>query len=119
MAGESVTASFRSRLEQRFLETGDDMGWRFRQLIRLQKECWSCPPVMLVAWDEAFIHLNTTDWGAETGFDQNRLFVGFGLKRDPESHWRIEIGYLNQYIDRSGAPDLSNHILSFNLYRSP
>ena len=29
---DPVTFGLRSRLEQRFLETGDDTGWRFRQL---------------------------------------------------------------------------------------
>lgn len=117
---EPITFALRSRLEQRFLETGDDTGWRFRQLFRTQYALPTCTPVTLVGWDELFIHLNDTDWGAESGFNQNRVFVGFGLKRDPSSRWRTEIGYLNQSINvTGGGNDRSNHILSINFYRSP
>lgn len=112
-----VTLALRSRLEQRFLETGDDTGLRFRQLVRAQHNLPSSPRLTLVAWDEAFFHLNDTDWGAESGFDQNRAFVGFGFKHRPDSPWRTEIGYLNQYIDNPGGSDRQNHILSVNVYR--
>ena len=111
--------AFRSRLEQRFVETGDDAGWRFRQLIRAQHNLPACPHLTLVSWDELFIHLNDTDWGARSGFNQNRLFAGIGLKCDPQSRWRTEIGYLNQTIHVPGGNDRSHHILSINFYRSP
>jgi hypothetical protein len=111
------TFALRSRLEQRFVETGDEVGWRFRQLARVQHNLPQSPRFTLVAWDEAFFHLNDTDWGAETGFDQNRAFVGFGFKHDPDSPWRTEIGYLNQYINGSGGSDRQHHILSVNVYR--
>lgn len=109
--------ALRSRLEQRFLETGDDVGLRFRQLARVQHNLPRSPRLILVAWDEAFFHLNDTDWGARTGFDQNRAFAGFGWKHDPDSAWRTEIGYLNQYIDTATGSDRQNHILSVNFYR--
>ena len=114
-----ITFALRSRLEQRFLETGDDTGWRFRQLFRTQCALPNCPQLTLVIWDELFIHLNDTDWGAESGFDQNRFFIGFGLRRDPCNRWRTEIGYLNQSANVTGGNDRSNHILSINFYRSP
>jgi hypothetical protein len=111
------TIALRSRLEQRFLETGDDVGWRFRQLVRAQHNLPQSPRLTLVAWDEAFFHLNDTDWGAESGFDQNRAFVGFGFKHKPESPFRTEIGYLNQFIENPGGNDRQHHILSVNIYR--
>ncbi len=107
--------ALRSRLEQRFLETGDDTGWRFRQLVRAQYALPHCPRRTFVVWDEFFVHLNDTDWGARDGFNQNRLFVGFGVKRD--SRRRTEIGYLNQLINVPGGNDRMNHILSINVYR--
>ncbi len=116
---EPATFDLRSRLEQRFLETGDDTGWRFRQLFALRRPFEAAPRYTLVAWDEAFFHLNDTDWGAEAGFDQNRAFLGFGWKRCPESTWRVELGYLHQFINRSGVPDISNHLLSVNFFWSP
>lgn len=116
---DPATLGFRSRLEQRFLETGPDTGWRFRQLVSLRRPIECAPRLSLVAWDEVFIHLNDTNWGANGGFDQNRVFLGFGLKCDPESPHRIEVGYLNQYVNRSTGSDLSNHLLSINFYWSP
>ena len=116
---ELVSIGFRSRLEQRFLETGSDTGWRFRQLVAARRPLQCVPNVTLVVWDEVFFHLNDTDWGADSGFDQNRLFLGFGLKCDPESSFRLEAGYLNQFVGRSNRDDLSNHLLSINLYWTP
>lgn len=105
----------RTRLEQRFVETGSDVGWRFRQFV---KGAWPLPfeeRLALTAYDEVFFHLNDTDWGATKGFDQNRLFVGLGWKFD--TGVLGEIGYLNQYVGRTG-PDRMNHILSINLILS-
>ncbi len=116
---DPATLGLRSRLEQRFLETGSDTGWRFRQLVSLRRPLQCAPRLSLVVWDEFFIHLNDTDWGADGGFDQNRLFVGFGFKRDPASRNRVEVGYLNQQIDRSAGNDLANHVLSINFYFTP
>ncbi len=106
----------RSRLEQRWLETGDDIGMRWRQMHRVQKTLSGCPQWSLIAWDEAFFHLNDTDWGAEAGFDQNRAFLGFGFKRCSRAAVRTEIGYLNQFTNQQGGGDGMNHILSINFF---
>lgn len=107
---------FRSRLEERWVETGNDVGLRFRQMVRAQYRLTDTPQWSLVAWDEAFFHLNDTDWGARAGFDQNRAFVGVAFKADPDARTRVEVGYLNQYIYRRGGTDAMNHILSLNLF---
>ena len=104
----------RSRFEQRWLETGDDVGLRWRQLVRGQRILTSCPEYSFVIWDEVFFNLNDTDWGANSGLDQNRAFIGFGYKRCPNSKFRTEIGYLNQFVDRQS--DGMNHILSVNFF---
>lgn len=106
----------RSRFEQRWVETGEDVGLRWRQLARAQKILTDCPQWSLVLWDEVFFHLNDTDWGAEAGLDQNRAFVGLGYKRCANDRGRIEIGYLNQFINRQGGTDGMNHILSINYF---
>lgn len=106
----------RSRFEQRWLETGDDVGLRWRQLARAQRILSDCPQWSLVLWDEAFFHLNDTDWGAESGLDQNRAFIGLGYKKCSHAPVRTEVGYLNQFINRRGDPDLMNHILSINFF---
>jgi hypothetical protein len=116
---DPATLDFRSRLEQRFVETGSDTGWRFRQLAAFRRPLACVPQFTLVAWDEILFHLNDTDWGARDGFDQNRAFLGLGWKPHPDTSWRIETGYVHQFIDRPVRDDLSNHILSINLFWSP
>ena len=112
-----VSAVFRSRLEQRFVSVGAQAGWRFRQMIRFQKPVAKNPRLLWVAWDEIFYHLRDTDWGARTGYNQNRIFVGLGRTASSNSRLRTEIGYLYQQIEipEDGA-DLSNHILSINVF---
>ena len=109
----------RTRFEQRLLETGDDTGLRLRQFIRGQKSLGKCSPFTFVVWDEIFVALNDTDWGARSGFDQNRVFVGFGVKQYPWSNLRTEIGYMNQTVNVNGPANRSNHILAVNIFRSP
>jgi Protein of unknown function (DUF2490) len=109
----------RSRLEERFVETGADTGWRFRQLAAARRPLPGDSRFTFVLWDEVFFHLNDTDWGADAGFDQNRAFVGLGWKPDSDSTWRVEVGYLHQFIDRPTNDDLSNHLLSVNFFYSP
>lgn len=106
----------RSRFEQRWVETGDDVGLRWREFVRAQWAFTESPQWSLVAHNETFFHLNDTDWGSRAGFDQNRAFLGFGFKRDPEDRARIEFGYMNQFIFRRGRTNEMNHILSINLF---
>lgn len=111
---------WRSRLEQRFVSVGAQVGWRFRQMVRLQKSMNAESTLSFVAWDEIFFHLRDTDWGAQTGYNQNRVFVGLGRSPKDRGARRVEIGYLYQQIDvaEDGA-DLNNHVLSLNLYWQP
>lgn len=106
----------RSRFEQRWVETGDDVGLRWRQLVRGQKILSTCPQWSAVLWDELFFNLNDTDWGASTGFNQNRAFIGLGFRRCAHAKVRTEIGYLNQFENRQGGLDGMNHILSVNFF---
>lgn len=116
---ECTTIGFRPRFEQRLLETGDDTGLRFRQLVSWRQPIDCEKKYSFVVWDEIFVHLNDTDWGARSGFDQNRAFIGFGVKQDANSPCRVEFGYLNQHINRRGPTNLTNHLLSVNLYYNP
>lgn len=111
-----LTILHRSRLEERWVETGEDVGLRWRQMLRGQWNLSQSPQWSLIAWDETFFHLNDTDWGAESGFDQNRAFLGVGFRRCPHARVRTEVGYLNQYVNRQGETDRMNHILSINWF---
>jgi hypothetical protein len=103
----------RTRLEQRWQENGNDTGGRFRQFFKFNWPFSFHPAASFVAWDEMFVHLNTTDWGARQGFDQNRGFAGIGYRWTPVI--LTEVGYLNQYINTANT-DRMNHILSLNLF---
>ena len=105
----------RTRLEQRLRDGSNDTGWRLRQFFRAAYALPGHPDVSLVGYDELFFGLNDTDWGAESGFDRNRLFLGLGWRLGKSGH-SMEVGYLNQYIDSASGNDLMEHILSLNLF---
>jgi hypothetical protein len=107
--------SGRTRLEQRWRDIGDGTGWRLRQSFRWSKQI-SETPLSLVLWNETFVAFNETDWGQQSGYDQNRAFAGVGFKMNERS--QIDFGYLNNHIRRSG-PDTSNHNLVVSLSLRP
>ncbi len=109
-----ATIMSRSRLEQRFIPSGSDVGWRFRQMLKISIPLSFAPSFSLVASEEYFVNLNNTNWGANDGFDQNRAFAGVGFNFD--KHVKAEVGYMNQYIRKTVGPDLMDHILSVNLF---
>ncbi|NBB52825.1 DUF2490 domain-containing protein [Rhizobium sp. CRIBSB] len=103
IAGGRLTG--RTRLEQRFREGGDETGWRLRQFMRWSRPI-AGPELTLVASNETFIAFNDTDWGQNSGYDQNRAFVGVGWQVTPK--FRLEGGYMNQQIDGGSGPDRRN-----------
>lgn len=105
----ALSLQSRTRLEQRDLETGDDVGHRVRQLVRLSLPLAGQPTLSLIAWNELFINVNDTDWGARSGFDQNRMFLGISYNFSAKV--RAEAGYLNQYVHTTTV-DRQNHVLS-------
>lgn len=107
--------SGRLRLEQRFGD-GDDVGHRVRAFLRGQWNPSATSPIFFAVWDELFWQLNDTDWGAESGFDQNRLFVGLGVPTGLTG-LRAEVGYMYVYVNRS-ALDHHDHVLAINLFYS-
>lgn len=104
-----LTIQSRTRLEQRFIENSNKTGHKIRQMIRLTAPSGISPKLLWVAYDEYFLNLNDTDYGAERGFDQNRAFVGVNWTLDQQL--KLEVGYLNQYINGSQT-DLMNHVIS-------
>lgn len=105
--------SGRTRLEQRFRETGDDTGWRLRQTLRYARPIENTP-VSFVFNNEAFFGLNDANWGQRSGFDQNRAFVGGAWQASKQL--RIEAGYLNHHINGHGSGlGRTNHNASVSL----
>jgi len=108
----------RTRLEQRWLSDGDQMGWRLRQMVRLE---WPLTDrkkgVAAMGWAEEFVALNDTDWGARAGHDQLRVFAGMEVPLRGRS--TVELGYMNQTINQSGGRRQMNHIASVTLWLRP
>ena len=104
--------SSRTRLEERFVSTGSQTGWRLRELLKLivpLGSIWSA-----VAYDEYFYNLNSTNYGATAGSDRNRIFIGPGIRISPKV--TIEAGYLHQYVFGTNAPDKSDNILAVSVF---
>ncbi len=102
----------RTRFELRFGEGGDDIGLRVREFVRAgwMRSDWLVKPVI---WDELFVGLNDTDWGASSGYDQNRLFVGLALPTIA-SGARFEAGYLFVHLNRD--TDVVIHAIALNVF---
>ena len=90
--------SHRVRLEIRLFEDSIEDIYRLRYLVRTQKNIigskWK-----FVGWNEVFLNLNQRNSNDEF-FDRNRLFLG---TRKPFFESNLELGYLNQYVPRSGT----------------
>lgn len=108
---EGFTLQSRTRLEERFVETDGDTGWRARQMFKATVPLVENRSVFVSLWDEGFFDLNDTDWGQRAGFRQNRALAGIGYFFDDARTKSVEVGYLNQWIDRRGE-DAMNHALA-------
>lgn len=105
----------RLRFEQRDLDGVDDTAFRFRYFARLvyPLKDWH-PNLSLAVNEEVFMNLNDTDSGPQSGFNQNRLFMGLNYRINPNLAY--EFGYQNQYINSTGGKEnISNHILFFGI----
>lgn len=110
-----IELSSRTRLEQRWRSDAGGTGWRLRQMARLEKPLkQNSDAVNALVWSEAFVALNTTRWGARSGFDQIRTFVGAELGLPGSS--TIEAGYVNQVINRAKGNTRINHVASLTLF---
>ena len=90
------TLTFRTMFESNFLQ-GSDVRFRPRQMIKFMHPFEFEPRLSVIAWDEFFIRVNSTQFGGKSGFDQNRAFAGLGWTFN--KNVRFEGGYLNQYLD--------------------
>lgn len=106
--------SSRTRLEQRWRSDGDDMGWRLREMLRYEKPLMAGSKVNALIYAEGFAALNDTDWGARTGFDQLRSFLGAELGTGGKS--TIEVGYLNQLVNQPAGNRRVNHVASLTFF---
>lgn len=109
---DGIMLTARTRLEQRFQQGSDGaLGWRVRQQIRFEAPLSRPAQLKAIVWNETFLALNDTSWGARSGFDQTRAFIGIGLPI--ASKIIVEPGYLFQFINRQGS-DQINHVMALN-----
>jgi Protein of unknown function (DUF2490) len=111
----SFNVQSRTRLEQRFVDGDGEAGWRFREFVKASYAFPSASRFGLAVYDEVFFDLNDTSEGADTGFAQNRFFIGPTMKLGDDRQATLELGYLNQFIRRDGGSDSVNHLVSLNL----
>ncbi len=110
--GKGVTLTGRTRLEQRFFEEQSGTGLRLRQQLRLTAPV--SRTVTAVLWSEPFIGFNQTRL-QRGGIGLWRNFVGINVPLGKS--FRLEPGYLNQYVVRNGA-DRIDHIANFAISAS-
>ncbi len=103
------TLQNRLRLEQIEKEEFVSSSWRIRHQLRITVPIPKHKNWYLVASEEPFFNLNSAENGPRQGFNQNRLY--FGVGRQINRCTRIEVGYLHQYKNNRGQPDLSNNLL--------
>ncbi|MBB4597373.1 hypothetical protein GGR69_000489 [Xanthomonas arboricola] len=104
----NITITSRTRLEQRHREGFSDEGYRVRQMIRAVRPSALSAQLSWVAFNELFVNLDHTEWGARRGLDQNRVFVGINWKFNDIAN--VDVGYLNQFVNTSTV-DRENHVL--------
>ena len=107
LAGDNRSAILtgRSRLEQRWIEGAPDMGWRYRQQLRLTAPVSN--KVRAVAWSEIFLSLDNTSWGQKSGVDRWRNALGITVPINRSM--TIEPSYINHWVSRPGR-DRIHHI---------
>jgi Protein of unknown function (DUF2490) len=110
------TFSFRTMIESNFIQ-GSDVRFRPRQMIRFMRPMEFEPRLSLIAWDEFFIRVNSTQFGGKSGFDQNRAFAGLGWTFN--KNVRFEGGYMNQYLDdATHTNNTMRHLIMGSLFIS-
>lgn len=113
--GPRAEIQSRTRLEQRWRDDGDDMGLRLREMIRGEIAfARDGRGVRALGYAELFVGLRRTDWNTRPGFDQLRSFAGVEVPVGGRS--TLELGYLNQLLDRPGAAVRMNHVASLTLF---
>lgn len=103
-----ASVSTRFRLEQRDLSTGSDTGVVLRAQLKLVRKLAAGGDTDFIASIEPFFDLQDTDWGADSGLSQNRLYLGLGWKLTNKTG--IEVGYQNQYRFVDSGADRMDHL---------
>ena len=102
------TLSMRTRLEQRSLSSGSDLGLVLRVLAKYVRPIGNDGKRYLSVGIEPFIDLKDTDWGGDSGLGQNRISVGVGWRASRKL--TFEAGYMNQFVWVDSGENRMNHL---------
>jgi hypothetical protein len=105
----------RFRAEHRNLNVTDDKAYRLRYQIRTLHSWFENKNLRALLQNEIFFNLNTTAIaGPVSGFDQNRLLLGFNYAWS--SAMNSDIGYMYNFMRKPrSASDRNNHIFYYCL----
>ena len=78
---------------------------RFRYMLRTTVPLTSDKKTYLALWDEVFFNFGRNVSGND--FDQNRAFIGLGRKLTDTT--RLEVGFLEQTVQRRGGTIWENN----------
>ncbi len=98
----------RTRFEERFIRNAIGTALRAREMVRSDIPFGPNKHWALVIYDEVFVNVNTIRNGPNSGFDQNRFFIG--VNRRLNDSLSVDFGYQNQAINTKG-PNTMNHII--------
>lgn len=122
---EQVAVSHRLRLEQRFIPritvspandidvqdyvTSHRIRYFIRNIIPLEKRMASSQGFFAALQNEVFVNIaGAANANGET-FDQNRFYIAAGYRFSRKAD--IELGYMNQYVNRRGKAFTNNHVV--------
>ena len=71
------------------------------------------PEWAIVVCDEIFVNINSVGNGPDSGFDQNRFFLG--MNRQFTEHFNMDLGYQMQALN-DRQPELINHIILLQFF---
>ena len=103
----------RVRMEQRWRQGVDGMGWRMRPYVKYTLPFRKGGRTALVLSAEPFFNLNRTAFQRASGLDRIRTLIG--VSTPITNNVRAEVGYLNQHTFVPDRPDNDDHVLSFSL----
>jgi hypothetical protein len=105
--------SARMRVEQRWRENVDGVGWRLRPYLKYSLPFKKGGKSSLTLSNETFLNLNTTGFQRTQGFDRMRNLIG--INTSLAKSVSLEAGYLNQYGFVRDGDDTIDHVASVAL----
>ncbi len=108
----------RFRAEYRAINTTLDKAYRLRYQLRTLHSWFDNSNFKALLANEFFFNLNTTAvTGPASGFDQNRLYVGFNYQW--AKNLNSDVAYLFNYVHKPrSVSDRQNHVLFYSLSAS-